>query len=639
VTRGPLAQEHVTKEHAESVSESGLDRRIDLTSIPLNTIAWFVVIVLATSIHLIGRTHWPLSASESEIARDAWALLQGSDLSSTADAFPAIIQITALFFFLFGDTDYVARLVPLTAGVGILITLFWLRSWFGNLPALSIAIVWTLSPVMAISTLRLDGGTFLVLSSLLTLGLIMRMHREPDSRKALTLGVALAIGLTSHPLGWIVLPLTVLPAMLLIRDFRLGGHVIEVITSFVVTLVLVTSWFGAKIASIPAFFDESFSALWNDHVARIGGEWPLSLIVMLVDEPLPLLLVVVGLFFVFASGDRSLSAHPAVFLSVIAWILSLLTAGVLLAGKGPALYAVSLFPLIVAGGLGLSMVLETVFRKGWQGGRPALWTGVALGLLIAILRLAELLAMGPDGELTGWMVNILALTLLIVVPLGYIAIRLATGTGWSLVPVSVLVLVAILGGLGLRTSLLLPVTGDDRPGEVLLAGSSTPAVGMLQQRLRTYSRDATTYIQDVRDVTGGHGLMIVIQNELADPFAWYFRDFPNLLVVAGPDDIPPGVEPDAIIVTVEQADEWQAAHGEHQARNYAIQYADPENMTRSTYEGLLLAALNPLEFGNIFNFAVHRSNPGLLEREEMVLLLRNDHAEVIWGNLVEPVDD
>jgi 4-amino-4-deoxy-L-arabinose transferase-like glycosyltransferase len=631
-------QEHATKEQAESVPDSGLDRRIDLTSVPLNTIAWIAVILVAIGIRLIGRTNWPLSDSESEIAREAWALLQGLDLSSTADAFPALVQLTALFFFLFGDTDYVARLVSLAAGVGILITLFWLRSWFGNLPALSIAIVWTLSPVMTISTLRLDGGTILVLSSLLTLVLIMTMHSEPDSRKALTLGIALAIGLTSHPLGWIILPLTVLPAMLLIRDFRLGGHILEVIASYVVTLALVTSWFGTRITSVPAFFGESLSMLWNDHIARLGGEWPLPLIVMLVDEPLPLLLVFVGLFFTFTSVDRNLSAQPAVFLSIVAWAIPLLTAGLLLAGKGPALYAVSLFPLIVAGGLGLSMLLETGFRQGWQEGRPALWAGVALGLLIAILRLAELLARGPDGELTGWMVNILALTLLIVVPLGYIAIRLATGTGWTLVPVTMLVLVAILGGLSLRTSLLLPAIGEDRPGEVLLAGSSTPAVGMLQQRLRTYSRDTTIYIQDVRDVTGGHGMITVVQNELADPFAWYFRDFPNLLVVAGPDDIPPGVEPDAMIVTAEQAEEWQASQGEHQSRSYAIRYADPENMTRSTYEGLLLAALNPLEFGNMFNFAVHRSSPGLIEREEMFLLLRNDHAEVIWGDLVAPLD-
>jgi 4-amino-4-deoxy-L-arabinose transferase-like glycosyltransferase len=624
------------REHADPVETLNTDkpitsRRVDLTAISLTSITWIVVATLAIGIRLIGRTEWPLSPGETSIAHDAWALLKGNDLTSAADAHPALVQLTSLTMFLFGDTDYTARLVSLAAGVGILITLFWLRSWFGERAALAIAIIWAISPVMTMSTLRLDGGAVLVFVSLIVLSITMILPGNPSSVKAIVLGASLAIGLTVHPLGWIVIPLTLAPAMYLIRDIRFGGLFPVVLGTFAASFITITTWFFTRPTAIVDFFSESFSSLRDDHLSNLGIEWTLPFIVLLVDEPILLPLLLAGLIIVFVQPDWDLTAHPAIFLSIVVWAVPLLAVGVIFGGSGPALYSVTIFPLIVGAGLALSMLVDGLIHQGWNSGHPALWSVVWVGLLIAIFRLAEDLARGPEDQMVNWLVSAGALTLLILVPLSWAAIRLAAGTGWSLIPVTVMTFVAIFGAIELRTSLLLHNTSDDRPGEIMLAGSSTPAVGQLANRLVTYSNDVTRYEQDVRDPEGGRGLVIVVQQELANPFAWYLRDFPNLTISREVDDIPEELTPDVLIVPFVQQELWDTTLINYPARTYPVRYQEPDQIPDSTSRGLLLSAINPLDYANLFNFLVYRSSPGFLATEDAVVLIHEDHARVLWG--------
>lgn len=624
-----LRQETTTTDSGEQ--QELLERPINLSAIPAESIAWIVVATVAIGVRLIGRTNWPLSPAESSIARDAWALAQGTDLSTSADAHPATIQLTSLFFFLFGSSDGAARLLPFVAGIGMLAALYWLRAWFGNLPALSIAIIWTISPVMAYGTTRLDGGALLALSVLLTLALTMILHVSPDRRKAVVLGIAVAIGLTSHPIAWLVLPVTILTTMALTRGFRLGGQSLPAIASFLGAFLVITSWFATRITAIPDFFDRSLAALWGDHLADLGSGWQATLVVLMVDEPLLLIMSAVGLAVIVIRPEWNISSHPAIFISCLTWVIPMITLGLLLANKGPGLYTSALLPLVVVAGLGLSMLLDGLASLGWRGGHPALWGVVLLGLMIAIVRFAESLASGPGDDSVAWLVNVAAIGLLILLPLGYLIIRLSAGTGWHFVSVAIIIVTVIVAAIGLRTTLMLPGTGADRPGELLRAGSSTLAVGSIEHRLRTYSRDATMNARDVRDPEGVYGLMIVVQDELADPFAWYFREFPNLLIVEGPDGVPSDVEPDVVIAPDDQSGEWMDELDGPRLRAYPWRFEGPDSLSDSTYAGLLMSAVNPVEYPNLFTFGIYRDTPELLEPGELSLILRSDHADAIWG--------
>ncbi|MEX2425271.1 MAG: hypothetical protein WD401_00770 [Thermomicrobiaceae bacterium] len=628
-------QDHLDASTTEDSADPVLARRVDLTAVPLDIVAWIVVLAAAVAIRATGRTAWPLSPGESTIARDAFAFLHGDSLASSADAHPVTVQLTAFLFFMFGDSDAVARLLPLVAGIGVVTTLFWLRDWFGSLAAISIAIVWAISPVMTMTTLRLDGGALLVLMSLLVLSLTMTLPVTADRGKAVALGVALGFGLTSHPLGWVVIPLTLLPVMILVRDFRLGGRLLDTAATFAATLLIVCSWFLSRPAGLLSWFDQSLTALWNDHFMNIGADWPLTLIILLNDEPVLLILGTIGVVAILSRADWDTNVDPAVFVSCLAWAIPLTVLGILLDGKGQSLYAITVLPLVVLGGLGLAVLLDGARYIGWRGGQTAIWVAVVVGLVVASFRFAGMLAEGPEDDTIGWAVSAGILGLLVLLPLGYLTIRLASGSGTALVPASLLVMVILFGVIGLRTSLLLPSTSHDRPGEVMLLGSSTPSVRLLEDRLSTYSRDATAETRDVRDPEGGHGLMIVVEEPLDNPFAWYFRDFPNLQIVQGPDDIAAGTEPDVIIAPNESQNSWAESFEQHEARTYPVRYGDTGNVDPATSRSLLISAINPLEYDRIWEFLIYRNNPGLLEEQEMSILLREDHARAVWGSLPE----
>jgi hypothetical protein len=611
--------------------DSTLTRTVDLASLPISFAAWLLIFAGAIGIRLIGRTTWPLSPGESAIARDAWALLQGNDLSSAADAHPALIQLSMFLMFLFGDTDYIARLLPLVASIGILGTLFWLRTWFGELPAISIAVLWGISPVMTMSALRLDGGILLVLASLLILSLTMTLTSKPDSMKAVVLGISIAVGLTVHPLGWLIVPLTLIPALALIRDVTFGGRVVSVVSSFVVTFLVVATWFGTRLTAPVDFLSESIATQFSDYLADFGSQWSLPLAVLLIDEPLLVPLTLVGIVVAVYVPKLAPPIHPAIVLSVAIWAVPIFVIGILVTGTGPERYAIMLFPLIVGGGLGLATLLDLAYQSNSNYSRPLLWAGIALALLVAVFRFAELLATGPEGSLTTWLLSAGALGFLILLPLAYVIVRLSAGTGWSLVPIGALLVVLIFGLIGVRTSLLLHDTSQDRPGEMLIAGSSTPAVGQLHRRLTTYSRDATSQLREVRDPTGGHALMVVIQDEVADPFAWYFRDFPNLLIVGDETAVTEDAPPDVVFASADRAEEWADRFPDHVTRTY--HYRKSVANSDAVTSQLAVAALNPLEYANVFNFMIYRDNPGLIDHEDMVLLLRADHADVLWGSI------
>jgi hypothetical protein len=609
-----------------------LDRPVNLTAIPLRALGWIVVTLLTVSLSLVGRGNWPLSPGESEIARDAWALMIGNDLTSAANAHPAIVQATGLMFFLFGDTDVVGRFAPLAFGLAVIGALYWLRTWFGEVPALSIAVVFALSPTMTLSMLRIDGAGLLVLSSLVLFVLTISLPLQASPLRAVVFGFVAGVGFTAHPLGWIFLPVTILCGMLLIREFRMGGQVTTVLVSTMATILLVSSWFLSRPGAVAEFFSESFSVLWVDHLQGMSSAWQATIVVLLIDEPLIIVLALTGLAITFLRPVWAQQGNEAVFISCLAWAIPVFTLGLLLDGKGPALYAITFLPLIVLAGLGLSMLIGAAMDMGWQRGRPFLWGLILFGFSVAVIRFADSIAVGPDADLVGWLVSVIAVGLLILIPLGLILIRLSAGTGWLYVPVALLLLVVILGAGSFRTSVMLTDTSQHRPGELHRAGNSSPGVASFSQRLRTYSRDVTTYEQDVRDPVGGRGLIIAVDRDVADPFAWYFRDFPDLIIVDQPDNVPADAAVDIVITPSEARPEWESALGQHQFRDLPGRYMNADEIPESTLNGLIVSAVNPIDFRNIVRYYVYRTHPALLERESFTVGLRDDHAYVLWGS-------
>ena len=620
-----------TRADDQQDNQSLLERPVDLTSIPAHALGWTALLVVAAGVMLIGRGNWPLSPEESSIARESWALLRGNDLSAIADVHPVTVQLTSLVFLLFGDSDYTARFVPLLAGLGAILALYWSRHWFGNLPALAIAIIWTISPVMTLSGNRLDGGALLTLSMLITLVAVFSLVGNPQRGRAIALGVAFAIGLTAHPLGWIFLPITLLVSMFLVRNVRLGGQWPAALLAAGASLLLIASWVGTRPAGIIGFPRESINELWNSHLSGFGSEWSLALLVIVIEAPLALLLMIAGIVVLVVRPPWADSVHPAIVAGTLTWSIPVVTAGIFLAGSGPALYAATTLPLVMLGGLALAMLIGGIQSFDQSPGAAAVWILVCALFLIATVRFGDEIVRGPGSDPLAWLLSATVLGLLILLPLGYAVIRLTIGQRWRVVPLGVLAVAVALGAMEVRTSLLLPSTSTDRPGELLIAGSTTLSVKHLTSRLRIYSRDATVYTQDVRDPVGGRGLIIVIDREISDPWAWYFRDFPNLTVLEDLADLPGNQQVDVMITRSPNNDAFQNVLDRHVVRTYPRRYRAPNQIDSATRRDLLVSATNPLEFRSMTEFVLYRRAPRLIEIEHVDVYLHENHAVRLWG--------
>ncbi len=80
---------------------------------------------------------------------------------------PSLFHITALMYFLFGDSDFTARLGPAIFGVAMVILPYWFRPWLGRVGALAAAFMILISPGLMYYSRYIRHDTFLDFFTLL----------------------------------------------------------------------------------------------------------------------------------------------------------------------------------------------------------------------------------------------------------------------------------------------------------------------------------------------------------------------------------------------------------------------------------------------------------------------------------------
>jgi hypothetical protein len=623
----------VRRDYEGGTGGSLLDRRVDLTAVPADLLAWSALVLLAGVIRLLGRTSWPLSAQEASVATDALALIRGEDISNAAFSHPFLVQATGLMLFLFGDTDYTVRLVPLLAGLGTLVVLFLARHTIGNLAALSMALLIAVSPTLSFASLRLDGGGALVFF-LLVIAVLSLGYEERRSRTiAIALGGAAGLALAADPLAWLAVPLALVVGAAM-ADLRRPARpdVVATLAGLAGSLAIVATFFGTRPAGLWRFPQESIGALWDTHLSTIGDAWFLTIMVLVVEEPFALVFALLAALSLVAGRlSRGADRTSHVARGGLLWLGFSVALGLLLGGKGPALYAVVTLPLALMGGIGLERTLAAVRRS-----RPT-WLEVSLfllalaGAVIALVRLVDFLLRGPDEDTFGWLLSGFVLIVLITLPLALLLFRLLVRLERAALPMTLVAVAIVLGLMGLRSTLLLPVTTTERPGELLLAGSTAPSVPRVGQRVARYSRDVTTYVRDARDPAGGHGLVIAVEADLRDPFVWYFRNFPDLVVIEPGAPFTDMFAPDVIIAHPDNTENYLAGMGTYGHLAYVATYELPEHLADARWGRMLVSAANPFEYRDFVNFIVYRNTRAPIQAEYFSLMMREDHAQDFWG--------
>jgi DNA-binding beta-propeller fold protein YncE/4-amino-4-deoxy-L-arabinose transferase-like glycosyltransferase len=599
-----------------------LDRTIDLAAVRWATVAAVLALIAGVALRLAQLDQHALSRTEARWAYDAYRFYRGEALAP-GENFPTTAPITlianAASFFLFGVTDATARLAGALFGIGTLLLAFGLRPFVGRPAVAGMVALLALSPTLVFFS-RTDVATSAgVFALMLVVVSLMRAGEdavadEPRLRWAMLLGLGLGLAFASGPAalsGLIALALGVSLSGIggKASPARAGVRGIVGSSSRAIALLLT---FVATVLTLFTHLFTSLDAL--EGVLTTITDWGKMLGTSASTTPGQFFLLAVGLYELLAIlfalvallGHRDhdrIRVGPGLFGG---WFLGALVLFSLSSGREPQHAAYVTLPLLLLGGIGLGETVARVDPVGRMGARGWAFVGVALGAVISLLALAVLASRLDDASDTrqAW-VDLLFVLMVVFIPFLATALYIARGdrevTGESRAGGWVLLVAAIvLGAVGLRAATQLSFANADTSTELLAQETSTGAVEPLVERLRRLSLDNTRTEGTIEDPTGGHGLSIAIDRRVAQPFAWYFRDFPNLMIAANGQAASTGAE---IVIA---PDDTGYVDGGYAAQPYNTANRVPGAYTAPDIGNILNGIFNPSRWRDTLDYLLYR---------------------------------
>jgi DNA-binding beta-propeller fold protein YncE len=575
---------------------SVLDRTIELPWATGSAIAALAAILIAVALRFIGLDRWPMAIAEADLALTAHNLVRGESVPNHLFGAPFTIEWTSLFLFSGGSADSVARLAMAFAGVLAVVGIMTLGRCIGTMPALSAAVALAASPTMVAASRRVDGGILLVTLTVAVIACALTARARGGVWWSAATGAALGLLILSGPLG--------LPAALLAAFgvYRLGptawvptrDSALAALAALLGALLLSSTVLLTRPSGILASFGELFERLWDVHLARAGDRFYMPAFNLILNEPLLLALAVVALV---ASHQRALARDTAMWFFVTLVVVSLL------GDVGPAGYALTVLPLGVLAGLGAAHLIERLPWTQFRRGPAAVYVIAVLLAAAAIASLFGLITGGVSDDATEWVLKLLLITGVGLLPLALtltiVGRRLIDDRG-------VLVLAALLmvvGALTIRSSVLAASERPGEPGDPLAAGATGSDIPILVGRLQRISRDVTATVRDSRDPTGGHGLRIALDESVAQPFRWYFRDYPNLVVFDPALEAPPL---DAQVIILSDARDARTVAAGYRGQNFLWTRDSPSVFAAPDWGDLVLGAINPNDWRRHLGFLIDR---------------------------------
>jgi hypothetical protein len=171
--------------------------------ITLEHALYVLALALAVGLRFLHLGALPLSDFESDWALHALRVAQG--LKPAIGPNPAYIHLTAILFYIFGATNFLARFWPALAGIFLVLAPWLLRDRIGRIPALVLAFGLAVDPGL-VAMSRLAGGPILAITCLVLTGLMWLDGRRSAAGffagLALLSGPSVWFGLLGLALAW-----------------------------------------------------------------------------------------------------------------------------------------------------------------------------------------------------------------------------------------------------------------------------------------------------------------------------------------------------------------------------------------------------------------------------------------------------
>jgi DNA-binding beta-propeller fold protein YncE len=598
-----------------------LDRRLSLS---LSVSRWLAVAVALVSGFLLrfpGLDRWALSAIEGETALAARDLILGNTIPADLLERPFTVLWAALFMFVGAPSDPVARMAMAVAGLLVIVLVLLLGRWIGSAPAASAAILIALSPTMIANSRRLDGGMLIAMLVLTIIACALAARERPSLVWPGLFGAAATALFLTGPLGIAALILAVAAVILFARSPSIpkASALVAGAVGGVTTFILFTTVFFTRLSGLYSAPAEIMRQLYNEHLAHAGDRFHVPVMNLVINEQLLIVLAIVALV---ASEQRALTRPLGIWTGITIVVVSLL------GDPGIAGHALVVLPLALLAGIGATHVIMLLPWTLIRRGPASIYIAVLILLFLAVLSLIGLLT--PSTGLTGWdwLVRFLLVVVVVVLPLVITVSMLSPRIRGHHGILTLGAILLVLSTLTIRSAVLSATERPGEPMEPLAQGMLAESMPAVISRIERVSIDLTRTQRTTQDPTGGHGLVIAIDEESEHPLRWYFRDFPNVTVFDPAADVIDGAVQVAFLA--EQEDAAALAPG-MVAEQYLYRHETPGIYSNPDWGSLARGVFDIREWRNFWGFLIQRTAPDPEYAIDFQLLVSPAIGERLFG--------
>ena len=194
-----------------TAKSDSLERRITLDT-PISTIltvnwemvlyATIFLVALITRFHDLGPR--VMSHDESLHTLYSWNLYAGKGYQHDPLMHgPFLFHINAIFYFLFGDNDYTARISTALLGSILVILPYWFRPWLGRIGALATALMILISPGLMYYSRYIRHDIFISVWTVLMVMAFFQFMRTRRTRWLVIGAAAVALMLSTKEVAYI----------------------------------------------------------------------------------------------------------------------------------------------------------------------------------------------------------------------------------------------------------------------------------------------------------------------------------------------------------------------------------------------------------------------------------------------------
>jgi len=634
VTASDAAINRPPVEHADPQSATAdspahpLDGRLDLGRWGWFGVAFVVVAAVGFCLRFVRLDAYVLTQREGAWAYSAWSLFNGKPLPAgqeLPDISPLLLLLQSGTYFLFGVTDPIARSLPALTGLGIVLLTLAFRPFLPRAAIVGMALLAAISPTLVFASRTIDPAILIAFFALLAAASVLRAGHVRESAGSFwsgLFGAAVAAAIASGPEGVtaiISIGIALAVGGLTDRgsgdDPRAGPVATGLKTIAGSPTALATAVVSFTFVLLLAFSRLLSNASSLEGVLTTFSDWGRMMATQTSTTPTQFFFYATLLYeimaVVFAIVAVTTSSMPATDVRssqtlqptlFVVWFLAALTLQSLASGRQPDQTALVTLPLVLLGGIGFGHVIERIPWRSLTTSRNGLILAAMAGLFFGVVGVIVLTARANDPAQADFSPYLRAMFVLavVVVPLAYLVYRESATSpypryaGWC----ALLIVALLLALFTVRSATQVAYGRADSGSELLAQRVPTDGVRAFVDQIMRLSRDLSLGEVSNVDNTGSYGISIAIDPAVEWPYAWYFRDFPELRVTspAGWDDA------DLVIAPTREGME---------DAGYVVQTRSWMNRVPADYEDLglgtiLSKAFSPSEWYDSYRYFMYR---------------------------------